>query len=222
MKNNHYSLFPQLLGVYGYDDNEELKKEINNIIGIYRDTKYEKREEHQGIVHYFNDHDQNLFGVMFEDNEVIQKFKSFLIRKVNLYADEMGYQHPGFFISDAWINICNTGNFQHPHNHVNSFFSGTYYLNYDKEVHPNLRFTNPNLNGSSGHAFMNLDKKNPHQNHINADIYSCDFVEEGDLLIWQSGLSHSYGPSQADERISISMNFFPRYLRQGEYSVSFT
>ena len=49
MKNNHYALFPQLLGVYGYNENEKLKKEINNIIGIYRDTKYEKREEHQGI-----------------------------------------------------------------------------------------------------------------------------------------------------------------------------
>lgn len=69
---------------------------------------------------------------------------------------------------------------------------------------------------------MNLEKKNPMENNTNADIYTCDFVEEGDLLIWQSGLSHSYGISKADERISISMNFFPRYLRQGEYSVSFT
>ena len=84
MKNNHYALFPQLLGVYGYNENEKLKKEINNIIGIYRDTKYEKREEHQGIVHYFNDHDQNLFGTMFDDNDVIQDFKAFLLSLIHI------------------------------------------------------------------------------------------------------------------------------------------
>lgn len=222
MRDNHYVLFPQLLGVYEYNKNDELKDEIKNIIGIYSDTKYERKEHCPGIIHYFNDHDQNLFGRMFDDNEAIQNFKSFLIRKVNLYADEMGYDHPGFIISDAWINICNNGSYQQSHNHVNSFFSGTYYLNYNKETHPNIRFTNPNMCGGSAHPYMNLDKKTSLKNHINSDVYKCDFVKEGDLLIWQSALNHSYGVNNADDRISISMNFFPRYLKQGEYSVSFT
>jgi uncharacterized protein (TIGR02466 family) len=218
-ENTHLVLFPQLLGVYKFDKHEELKKEIKTQIGIHKGSEFERKDDDQGIVHYFNNHDQNFFDDQKENIDIIEDFRSFVIRRTNQYADEMGHNHPGFFVSDAWVNIANKGSYQHAHNHINSFISGTYYVSYDKEKHPPLRFKSPH--SYIAQPFIGLDRIE-RKNHVFGYEYECDWLEEGMLLLWQSGMHHTYGRNFNDDRISISMNMFPRVLKCGEYGVNFT
>jgi len=217
--NAHLVLFPQLLGVYKFDKKEELKKEIKSQIGIYKGTEYEQKHDAQGIVHYFNSSDQSFFDDQPETIDIIEDLRAFIIRKTNAFADELGYNHPGFFISDAWINVANKNTFQAPHNHVNSFISGTYYVEYNPEKHSALEFKNPS--SYHNYPFMDLEKID-RENHVCGDTYKCHWLEEGMLVLWQSGLYHKYPRNIGDNRISISFNLFPRTLKKGDYGVDFT
>lgn len=215
--NTHLVLFPQLLGVYKFDKHEELKKEIRNQVSIYKGTEYEQTNDSQGIIHYFNEFDQNFFDDQPTKSGVIEDFRAFVIRRTNQYADECGLKHPGFFISDAWINVSGKNSFQFPHNHGNSFLSATYYVSYDPEKHPPIEFRNPNCYKTSQFLAMERIER---KNHVFGEGYECDWLEEGMLLIWQSGLHHAYPRNPHDDRISISMNMFPRTLKCGAYGVN--
>ena len=215
--NNHLVLFPQILGVYKFDKNEELKKEITNQISIYKGTEYEQSNDGQGIVHYFNDFNQNFFDDQRETIDVIEDLRAFIIRKTNLFADEAGFDHRGFSITDSWINVSGKNSYQDAHNHCNSFISGTYYVSYDPEKHPPLQFTNPN--NYRTYPTFHLDRLD-RKNHVFGEKYECHWLEEGMLVLWQSGMYHGYPMNRNENRISISMNMFPRVLKRGAYGAS--
>jgi ectoine hydroxylase-related dioxygenase (phytanoyl-CoA dioxygenase family) len=48
----------------------------------------------------------------------------------------------------------------------------------------------------------------------------CDFIEEGDLVLWSSHLDHGYGINIGNGRVSISMNFVPSKFKSGPYTFS--
>lgn len=234
VKNQCYGMFPQILGLYEYEKKEEFKKEVLKIIEYYKGSKEEYVENENGLTHYFNFADSNIF-----DNEVanLKPFYDFLMKSVNSYAEESLYsinECQGFVITDCWINIGKQNSYQQPHNHANSFFSGTYYVSFNPKYHSRLTFRNPhNFANSQQQPYFVLQKIDKY-NSANNDFYVCDLYNEGDLLIWQSGLHHAYSPclgsgddegETADDngyhgRISISMNFVPKYLRQGPYSLT--
>lgn len=216
-KNCCFSMFPQIIGVYTNKDHYLLKSNIKKIIEHYKNTEYEDINDFCGetLTHIFNRHDKNLFHNDLIDLEI---FKKYLLNSVESYSNELGFVHSGFIITDCWINICNKNGYQAPHNHANSFISGTYYVNFDSELHSRLCFRNPNFSGLYSIPSINLDRSVSH-NHPNSDEYECNLYEEGDLVLWQSGLSHAYRPCYGDNRISISMNFLPKYIKSGSYSI---
>lgn len=216
-KNCCFSMFPQIIGIYTNEEHLNLKLNINNIISHYQNTEYEDINDFCGpsLKHFFNKHDKNLFNNEIYDLTV---FKNFLLDSVKSYSNELGYVHSGFVVTDCWINICNKNGYQAPHNHANSFISGTYYINFDPEIHSRLCFRNPFSTGMYSIPSINLDRSVFH-NHPNSEEYECNIYEEGDLVLWQSGLSHAYRPCFGDNRISISMNFLPKYIKSGSYSV---
>ena len=74
------------------------------------------------------------------NNDKLIEVKKFIEKSACDFLDnEMQIEYEEFFITDSWINICEKGGFQGPHNHSNSIISGTLYLKSVKE-HPPLFF----------------------------------------------------------------------------------
>ena len=103
-------------------------------------------------------------------------------------------------ITQSWINYSEPGQYHHLHAHPNSFISGCYYINANKET----------------------DKIFFHKNYyesikfppIEWNIYNSESwwfpVGTGDVILFPSSLSHRVAPVEGtDTRISISFNTFP-------------
>jgi uncharacterized protein (TIGR02466 family) len=118
-------------------------------------------------------------------------------------------------ITDSWLNLCDKGGGQYPHFHGNAYISGTYYVNF-RQGHAPLCFRHPENSTHSHFPTITLqsDKSNP--NKYNSDVFV--FPEEGELIMWQSNLTHGYTENQLDSRISISMNFMPSIVANDKYS----
>ncbi len=103
-----------------------------------------------------------------------------------------------YSISNVWYNVYEKNYFQEPHDHGNSLFSGCYYLKFNKDIHHQTTFYNPNYN---------LDYKKIKDNPHFCNQINC---EEDDIIIFPSKLKHGTSgmiEKKSDElRITISFN----------------
>jgi len=135
----------------------------------------------------------------FEDSlldEIEEKLKQFLkiyVKKINIRGD--------YIISDIWYNAYSKHQFQEPHTHGAhgaALFSGCYYLKFNKNIHHQTTFCNPNFD---------LDYSKLENNSYFCFTPDC---EEDDVIIFPSFLKHgTKGISDLntkDIRITISFN----------------
>jgi uncharacterized protein (TIGR02466 family) len=132
----------------------------------------------------------------FEDyllDEIEEKLKQFLkiyVKKINIRGD--------YIINHIWYNAYGKNQFQEPHNHGDALFSGCYYLKFNKNIHHQTTFYNPNFN---------LDYSKLENNSYFCFTPDC---EEDDVIIFPSFLKHgTKGISDLnteDTRITISFN----------------
>ena len=103
-----------------------------------------------------------------------------------------------YSISNVWYNVYEKNYFQEPHDHGESLFSGCYYLKFNKDIHHQTTFYNPNYN---------LDYKKIKDNSHFCNQINC---EEDDIIIFPSNLKHGTSgmiEKKSDElRITISFN----------------
>jgi uncharacterized protein (TIGR02466 family) len=155
----------------------------------------------------------------FLDTPALTKFKNFLEDSANDYTNNLLKLDSKMFITLAWINQTNNTCVMSKHNHGNSFFSGTYYLNFNAEIHESLTFTKE-LEFAAQSPYMGII---PYEyNNFNAPGYRVSDLKEGEFIIWPSHLLHGHGPNKGDNRISISMNFLPTELTNGIYKFKIT
>ena len=132
----------------------------------------------------------------FEDSlldEIEEKLKQFLkiyVKKINIRGD--------YTISNIWYNAYGKNQFQEPHTHEPALFSGCYYLKFNKDIHHQTTFYNPNFN---------LDYSKLENNSYFCFTPDC---EEDDVIIFPSFLKHgTKGISDLnteDIRITVSFN----------------
>jgi hypothetical protein len=201
---NHFEIFPTAIGKYSYTDHAKLKPIIQNIM----DTTNEVREI-KDAKHYFE------YTGSFLDDPLLDDFKKFLESSVNDYANNLLKLNTKMFVSLSWINQTHKNCLMSKHNHCNSYFSGTYYLNYNKEIHEPIVFSKE-MEYSAQSPYLGITPVE--YNNFNAPGYKVNELAEGTLLIWPSHLLHGHGPNLGDNRISISMNFLPTHLNNGIYS----
>ena len=109
-----------------------------------------------------------------------------LTKIISDYYSEIIFQNKKYILlSHLWANINTKGNFNSPHNHPNSHYSGVYYVKVPK---------------NSGNLYF-VD--------MPFDIDLKEIIpEEGSLYMWQSHLLHRVGENLTDDdRMSISFNF---------------
>lgn len=205
---NIAEIFPTPIFVDNYSEKDFVK----NL--ILKEIKTRNPEQHlcsPELLHYGNTVENSIFK-----NKQFKSFKRWCEKSCEKFITEiLGYAlEDGVFVTDSWINVCNKGGFQQPHFHVNSFISGTYYVNFDKESgHSPLTFQSPSNSTYISKPSINLEKIQPTPYTADSNCYP----QNGDLVLWQSHLLHGHFGNEADDRISVSMNFMPKVISTGQY-----
>ena len=213
MKNiNTYSLFPTPVATFDYENHLEFKK---NLLEYCENNKEKVQISQYGkdLKHFKNTPDDNLL----DDIKKYSDFENFILKSSKYFIkDIIGNEIDELVVTDCWINICGNGGHQPFHNHGNSYISGTYYLNYDPKIHSNLRFNSPFKFKDPGVQFMelNIDK----YTQFNSKDVTCNFINEGMLVLWPSNLIHGYSDNSGEDRITVSMNIMPKRIKTGPYS----
>jgi uncharacterized protein (TIGR02466 family) len=209
-----YPLFPIPVGKIKYPHHEVFKQKVLDFMEKNKNDEEVDSNHLSELTHFFNSPDltKKLFDCI-EDKE----FESFLIESGSIFVKHvMGYDiDENIILTDCWLNNCYKNGYQISHSHANSFISGTYYINYDSQKHSKLKFLNPFLNFHAEPYFqLNIREFT----EFNQQETICDFIEEGDLILWSSHLDHGYDINMDDGRITMSMNFIPSKLKSGPYT----
>ena len=163
--------------------------------------------------HYYQRPGENL--LYDNDHPIYQHFHDWLKDcYISFTEDIMGYNIPNnkAFITDCWVNKTEKDGRQYPHDHVNSFVSGTYYLHME-EGSGKILFTNPNMLKNT--PYIGFD--NLRETDYNKEVFEGDCKEQY-LILWLSHLSHQTTDTIDGTRLSISMNFMPEEFISGPYS----
>ena len=210
-----YPLFPVPIGKVQYPKRNEFKDKILDFIKDNKELEVDGINSPE-LKHFFNSSElEKGFFDYIQDKD----FKEFLLESsYNFVRGVMGYElEDDLIITDCWINTCYKNGFQRFHSHGNSFVSATYYVNYIPSIHSALTFLNPFFNV---HVEPFFDLNIVEQTQFNQKEIVCDFIEEGDLVLWSSHLDHGYDINIGNGRVSISMNFVPSRFKSGPYTFS--
>ena len=211
---NVYPLFPVPIAKVQYLQRSEFKEEVLNFIKDHKDLEIDGITSPE-LKHFFNSSEleKGLFDYIPNEN-----FKNFLQESAyGFVRGVMGYDVEEMLITDCWINTCYKNGFQRYHSHANSFVSATYYVNYIPSIHSTLSFLNPFFNF---HVEPFMELNTVESTEFNQKEIVCDFIEEGDLVLWSSHLDHGYDINIGNGRVSISMNFVPSKFKSGPYTFS--
>ena len=103
-------------------------------------------------------------------------------------------------ITQSWVNFTEPGQFHHKHAHPNSFVSGVFYPQANRETDKIYFYKD---------GFQQIKLPPENWNIWNSESWWFD-VGTGDLILFSSSLTHMVEPVQGDQtRISLSFNTFP-------------
>ena len=98
------------------------------------------------------------------------------------------------------MNYTEQNQFHHEHSHPNSYISGVYYINTNKEI-DNITFLKPNWYATIVPSIVKY-------NTFNSSSWTLD-VETQDIILFPSFLSHKVGTKKENnKRISLAFNVF--------------
>jgi len=168
----NYNIFNSLIWKSKINYNKKFEL-IQNLTDTYNQDKNLLTKNWDCLVHSSFQNQEN--GKIPEDLlDIIEKK---IIEFLEDCPDELKIRGT-YILSEIWYNIYGKNNFQEPHTHGNSLFSGCYYLKLNKDVHHQTTFYNPNFN---------LDYSKLEENPYFCFTPDC---EEDDLIIFPSFLKH--------------------------------
>lgn len=104
------------------------------------------------------------------------------------------------YITQSWLNYTEQDQFHHAHEHPNSYLSGVYYIEANKEI-DSITFLKPNSYATILPSFIEYNTFN---------LFSSQFpVETQDILLFPSFLAHKViTKKENNKRISLAFNVF--------------
>jgi len=207
-----HELFPVRVSQISYQNHIALKQHVNKLIDKHRDTDIQSDNGYSTqLTHMFQ-------GEELLNTTELLDFKKFLSDSCFKYVDTvLGKLVDEMVVTECWLNICNKGGKQIPHSHMNSYVSGTYYVNVEN-THQGLTFYNKQSRTHNTPFLRMLDNNKS----SDTEQFSVNHNLEGTLLLWPSHIYHGYPENNKDNRISISMNFMPRTVQGENYSFTVT
>lgn len=152
------------------------------------------------LINYYN------HGSILDRFEELSELKQNLVDAANHVWQEVLNYDSELIIVQSWLNESRTGAEQPFHNHANSMFCGTLYVNIDTglvferqqvDCVGSILVNKPNLNRPNRYG------ENYHFSHISIP------VETGSCLFWPSQLRHGYTAQEEELRLSLSFNMMP-------------
>lgn len=188
MENQILSLFPTPVGLYNLEKplTDSEKSFIMNL------ERRPNMGNHTSVLNYLL------------DEKKLSRLKIFFNEAVNHYFNEVF--RPQFDvklkITQCWANYSEKGQWHHLHAHPNSFVSGVFYVNSDKQK-DKIFFH------KSGFKQIDIPHEPENWNIFNSDAWWIPTIEN-QLILFPSSLSHNVDPVESDKtRVSISLNTFP-------------
>jgi uncharacterized protein (TIGR02466 family) len=183
-----HQLFPE--PVYVSKLERTLTKEELEIVNEYKKKTYK------------NEGNLTSLDTYVLENKTLKNLKADLNKKIIEYFNEVVCPKNSIipYITQSWINYTETNQFHHNHSHSNSYISGIFYVNADKEK-DQIKFFKPDY-----YQKIQLDviKYNP----FNSTGWRCS-VQTGDVLLFPSNLTHGVTYKKGtNTRISLSFNVF--------------
>lgn len=135
-------------------------------------------------------------------NKQLTKLRDFIESKISEYFVQVyNPKHDvSLRLTQSWVNYTNQGEFHHKHAHPNSFVSGVFYPQADKNL-DKIHFYKD--------GFQQIKFPPKDWNLWNSESWWFE-VGTGDLVLFPSSLSHMVEPVQTEQtRISLSFNTFP-------------
>ena len=104
------------------------------------------------------------------------------------------------YITQSWLNYTEQNQFHHEHEHPNSYLSGVYYIEANKEI-DNITFLKPNAYATIVPSFIEY-------NAFNSSWWQLP-VETQDIVLFPSFLAHKViTKKENNKRISLAFNVF--------------
>ena len=136
------------------------------------------------------------------ENKTLKNLKKDLHTKVMDYFDKIVCTDNSItpYITQSWISYTETNQFHHKHSHYNSYISGVFYIDAQKEV-DSITFCKTNT-----HETIKLEVTK--YNLFNSTSYLFP-VQTGDIVLFRSSLIHGVDKKKGtNTRISLSFNVF--------------
>ena len=137
------------------------------------------------------------------ENKALKNLKKDLHTKVINYFNEVVCTSNSIipYITQSWINYTQTNQFHHKHSHSNSYISGVFYIDAQKEVDSITFYKTLYPNET---IKLNITKYNP----FNSTSWLFP-VETGNIFLFRSFLMHGVDKKKGtNTRISLSFNVF--------------
>ena len=175
--------FPTLIYRYHIDEQEAIKVRVNE---YYEENKFKNTVPDQWNCDLFTSYGSGKFPI----GECLDAFTPTL--------DEFQTEaqcYGNMILTDMWLNVYETQNWQEKHIHSPGQWSAVYYVDFDPNEHKATNFYHPNetLLATAGVT----------QNTL------VPWVQEGDMIIFPSWLEHAAPMNKSSvKRSTISFNFF--------------
>jgi len=135
------------------------------------------------------------------ENKTLRNLKKDLNKRVLDYFDKIVCTDSPIipYITQSWLSYTEPNQFHHHHNHSNSYVSGVFYINADKDVDKIMFF-------KTDHRELELNITR--YNIFNAMTWNYP-VETGDVILFRSSVNHGVGKKKGtNTRTSLSFNVF--------------
>ena len=136
------------------------------------------------------------------NNKIFKNLKKELELRIEDYFDKIiqAKKHLSFYITQSWLNYTEKNEYHHKHEHPNSFISGVFYINSNKEFDKIIFFKKIN------DITIKIDPEK--WNEWNAESWWIP-VKTGDILLFPSSTTHMVETKKGDDtRISLAFNIF--------------
>lgn len=136
------------------------------------------------------------------ENKVLSDISSFIKNSVNQCFNELykPRKEVSLRITQSWLNYTKKDQFHHRHAHPNSFLSGVFYANANKETDKIWFYDG---------KYYQITVPGAEHTPVNSRSWAFP-VETGDLVLFPSSLDHSVESLTTDTvRASLAFNTFP-------------
>ena len=191
-----YGLFPTPVTKYTCPNHKELKEQI---LLWMNESKILEKHGRESICHNVVQVGNNNECV----NAIPESHRT-IIDAVEKHNNNSVKYKSNFSINDSYLELASEGAIYAPHEVSNCLFSLCYFINYNKEDHSYIKWRR-NI-ASAHYPIIQIDSTELTPYNMTEATFE---INEGDIIIFPSNLTHGYDTNPKNERITLTANITP-------------